>query len=128
LIEAKAHLNETTSHCGATNPASIARITESFATVQRFMGVRDVTPDTWMQGHYQMANRLAFLYLFNEVLKIPTWLAFVNFVDDRSHIPTSLQEWRAHWVTVFRHLGLHPGCRLIDRVVAIFPRPLEPNN
>jgi hypothetical protein len=125
LVEAKANLAETHSSCGARSQASIAHIRRAFATVQEFMGIQGVTLETWMQGHYQLANRLAFLYLMNEVLKIPTWLAFVNFLDDRTHIPTSLAEWRPHQVAMFRHLGLHPGCRLLDRVVTVFPRVLQ---
>ena len=127
LVEAKAYPKEARGTCKAENPNSIQTIRRAFARVQEHMGVRGVTPELWMRRHYQAANRLAHLYLLNEVMQIPTWLVFVNFLDDQSNRPTDLRTWRPQQVAMFRQLGLHPGCRLLDRVVTLFIRPLEVN-
>jgi hypothetical protein len=121
LVEAKAHPAETDSDCAAKHPTSIEQIRAAFGRVQRHMGA---TPTDWTKGSYQLANRLAFLYFLNEIAQVPTFLALVNFVDDQSHQPTSLAEWRSHYQALFRTLGLHPGCRMLDRIVTLFPEPV----
>ena len=117
LIEAKAHPAETASAGRAANQDSATKIEAAFAQAQRHMGV---APCDWMRVSYQLANRLAFLYVMNEIAKVPTFLALVNFVDDRSHKPTSLAEWRAHYQVLFPALGIHPGCRMLDRIFTVF--------
>jgi hypothetical protein len=117
LVEAKAHPGETASHCGAAHPASLAQIDSAFARVQSFM---EVEPRDWKRGYYQLANRLAFLYLLNEELRIPTWLALVHFVDDDSHRSTSIAEWRRAFAEPFHSLGLRPDCPLLDRVIPVW--------
>jgi hypothetical protein len=125
LVEAKAHPTETESTCGATSPASIEKIGTALAQVQAHMQIAaGVTPSDWMRGSYQLANRLAFLYFLNEVANVPTFLALVNFVDDQSHRPTELTEWRQHQQGVLRSLGIHSRCRMLDRLITLFPQAL----
>lgn len=117
LVEAKAYPREAVSDCEAHDPASLAQIDAAFRRVQSFMGVE---PANWKEAAYQLANRLAFLYLLNEELQVPTWLAVIHFVNDRSHRPTSLAEWRRSFVAPFRTLGLRGDCALLDHVIPVF--------
>ena len=89
--------------------------------VQKHMGT---LPSDWLDGSYQLANRIAFLYFLNEVVRVPTWLALVSFVNDQSHKPTSLPDWRLHQQSLFRGLGIHPGCQLLDRIITLFVEPI----
>jgi len=126
LIEAKAHPGETESSCEARSPTSRETIRRALARVQDYMGTTPgVTPDHWMSGTYQLANRLAFLYFLNEIARVPAFLALVNFVDDRSYRPTSLAEWRNYQQGLFRHLGIHHKCKMLSRIIVLFPTALE---
>lgn len=118
LVEAKAHPAETESSMGATARESIDQIMRAFARTQGFMGV---TRGNWTHGAYQLANRLAFLYCMNELMGVSTYLGLVNFVGDTTYRATCLAEWQKHYGEVFEHLGLHPGCRLLDRVLLAYP-------
>jgi hypothetical protein len=91
-------------------------IQQAFARTQAFMGIG---PRDWTKPYYQLANRLAFLYLFNVVLEVPTWLILGNFVNDQSYKPTPLSAWRAHQRQMFRELGIIPECRMLDRIVSV---------
>jgi hypothetical protein len=118
LVEAKAHLAEMESDCEAEDPASIAKIRTTLAAVQDYyrVGRRD-----WMTRYYQFGNRLAHLYLLNVKLGVPTWLALVNFVDDQTHVPTTVAEWAKHYAEVFQWAGLSPASPLLERVVMVYP-------
>ena len=48
---------------------------------KRCLGVSDLVD--WQAPHYQMANRLAFLYYLRQRCGIPAWLLFVYFTGDR---------------------------------------------
>jgi hypothetical protein len=117
LVEAKAHPGETVSHCGAKDPKSIALIDTAFGQVRNHMGAG---ASDWKQGGYQLANRLAYLYFLNEVVKVPTWLALVYFVNDTSYRPTSRTTWETHHQQQLAALGLRPGCPLWDRIIPVF--------
>jgi hypothetical protein len=119
LVEAKAHTAETQSTCEATNGTSCDQIQLALAQVRGYMGVPQDTAD-WRKDVYQLANRVAFLYFLNVVANVPTWLVLVNFISDPTHKATSLDEWRQHYSKVFRRMGIHPGCRLLDRIIPVF--------
>lgn len=119
LVEAKAHTTETQSTWKAESETSKAMIRRAFARVQGYMGVE---PTDWTTGYYQLANRLAFLYFLTEILHKPAFLALVNFVDDASHVATSLAEWRRHYQRAFAEMGIRPGCRMMERVILVFPK------
>lgn len=118
LIEAKAHTSEMSTPSGAKDIESVKLIRESLTRVQRFMGIK---PHDWMfSDFYQFANRLAFLYFLNQVVNVPAYLAMVNFVNDVSYKPTSLAEWRQHYIEVFRRMGINQKCRMLDRLIMLF--------
>ena len=118
LVEAKAHPAEMESSCGAENPKSIEAIDRALALVQDHMRVakRD-----WKTRYYQLANRLAFLYFLNNVVKVPTWLALLNFVGDTSHRPTTITAWADHYRQVFDWLGAESDSPLLDRMILLYP-------
>lgn len=120
LVEAKAHPAETGSDCAA-GPDSLALIREALARTQGAMGV---APRDWTKGAYQLANRLAYLHFLNDIVGEPTWLALIGFVNDATHRPTSRSQWVKHQADLFHQLGLHPGCRLLDRVILVTPEAL----
>lgn len=118
LVEAKAHTDEMNSKCSATDPESLRLITSALERAQRSLGVQPQGsgPKVWMERYYQLANRLAFLRFMNEDLGIDTWLALVLFLDDRSHLPTSLEAWQRHITQVYALMDLRQT-PLLERVV-----------
>jgi hypothetical protein len=118
LVEAKAHPGEMMSDCKAS-PESLSQIEKTLARVQSHMGVMSVD---WTKKYYQLANRLAYLYFFNEIAKVPTWLALINFVDDRSYKQTSLSAWRSHYAEVFRWLGVSDRSPLLEKLILAYPK------
>jgi hypothetical protein len=123
LVEAKAYPTEALSECNATATQSIEKIASAFSRVQGFMGIG---PDagvwnTWWNVYYQLANRLAFLYFFNQLIRIPTYLALLYYVNDQAHIPTSLSDWCVHSKSVYAAMGIHADCQLLNRIVTVYP-------
>ncbi|MGI8314649.1 hypothetical protein [Halobacillus mangrovi] len=120
LVEAKAHTNEMVSKVKATNEKSLEMIKSTIIKVKTVSGSQ--TPiDPWLHRYYQLANRLAYLYLLNYKLEIPTWLVLVNFVDDQTLKPTPEEEWLNHYQEVYKELDIKPESFLFNRLVTIFP-------
>ena len=120
LVEAKANVPELVSDaCGATSPASIARIKDSLRETQEFLGV-DTRID-WSGKLYQYANRIAHLYLLRELNGVSAYLLFVYFVGDAEvKGPRTIREWKAAITVAERVLGLPQRHRLSDYVVKVF--------
>lgn len=103
-IEAKSHIPEMYSRgCTATSSNSLQMINASIARTKHWLGVNATT--NWLGHHpyhfnkkirsgglYQMANRIAHLYFFREVLGIDAWFVNLCFVDD-PHCRTTQREW-----------------------------------
>ncbi len=120
LVEAKSYPGEMGSTCRASG-ASEPMIERA---LERTRGYRGVTAPlhAWMDGAYQLANRLAHHHFPNQVAGVPAFLALVSLVGDGSlDKPTSIGEWRAHYQGPFGHLGLHAGSRLLNRVALVYP-------
>lgn len=116
LIEAKAHPTESRSDCKASNSVSIERIQTRLSEVREYMGC---SAGDWMNGSYQLANRLAYLYFLHVHCNVPTYLVLVNFVNDHSHRPTSLETWLKYpWRNA---LSVPDNARLADRVLTVYP-------
>ena len=123
LVEAKAYPSESFGDGSDANGESRTLIARSLDTVKRYCGV---APETdWTGRAYQIANRLAFLYFLEEVCHVPTWLLFVNFINDSSHHPTSMAQWVEHYTRLFRELGLHSKSPLLARTIIVFPDAAE---
>jgi hypothetical protein len=113
LVEAKAHLGEVRSDCGATSPKSIARIEAAFADAGPSFGVADTS--SWSQGHYQLANRLTLLHVMN-TNGAAARLVFVYFCGDDAtrygdgvECPPDAAGWQATLDEMHRHVGWAPG-------------------
>ncbi|MDR0139210.1 hypothetical protein RFW18_15765 [Metabacillus idriensis] len=120
LVEAKAHVKEMRSQIQAKGQSRLL-IENTINEVKNYVH-SSVPLDTWINQYYQLSNRLAFLYILNQKLKIPAWLVLTNFVNDQTHISTSLENWMSHYVEVFDHMGLNPSkCQLLTNVITIFP-------
>ena len=116
LVEAKAHPGETHSTTQASKE-SLKKINGSLKVTQMHL---QIPQKKWTENYYQTANRLAFLYFMNVQLDLPTWLAFINFTDDQSHIPTDLQTFVTHYQELYSEMGLHQAKQLMDRVITVF--------
>jgi hypothetical protein len=111
LVEAKSHVAEVRSSCTATSEASRRKISRSFQATKRYLAVDD-GPD-WLDGYYQAANRLAFLYFLRARLGVPTWLVSIYFMGDVFEVGGVLQDcpkdqagWRESIKQMHEWLGL----------------------
>ena len=78
-----------------------------------------------MNGYYQYANWLAFLYYLRARQNVPAWLALVNFVGDgfdgsTSTFPTSAAGW-AGAERSREASGLAPHHALSPYLVRLYP-------
>ena len=79
------------------------KIESSLNETKNWLGV---APEAdWLGPLYQSANRLAHLYFFREVAKVPAWLVNVCFTED-THSPTTLDAWKAGYDKIHSELGL----------------------
>ena len=83
LIEAKAHLGELKSKCGASE-SSLNQITRALKETGKFISAP--FNDTWLDPHYQFTNRLAVLYFLRQRGYTPH-LVNVYFVGDFTTVP-----------------------------------------
>lgn len=94
---------------------------ESMKEVQVYMGVKF---NDWTKEHYQLANRISYLYFMNIIANIPTWLVLVNFIGDKSYKETSINEWLNYYKNVYKSMGIDHNCKLLDRIILVFPKTL----
>lgn len=118
LVEAKAHVLELVSSCGAKDENSLNTISASLAETQQWLKCRDPFID-WKNGFYQYANRLAHLYFLREIALKEAYLVFLYFLDDQTHIPTSRAAWDSALNLQKRLMGLTEGS-LTGKVFEIF--------
>ena len=123
LVEAKGHPGEA---CASTDAKDkgLAKIQKSLSRVIGFCEADTLDVKKWTHGYYQVANRIAALYFLNEVLGLEAWLVLVNFVNDTSHKPTKIQQWRESQVKVMQHLGVHSDSPLLHRVSVLCIEPI----
>ncbi|MGE7604416.1 hypothetical protein ACQKL5_18370 [Peribacillus sp. NPDC097675] len=122
LVEAKAHVKEMKSSIRAKDLESRFMIENTMKETMEAMGSR-APIEVWQNRYYQLANRLAYLYILNEKMGIPTWLVLVNFLDDGTHIPTGSLEWVEHYQEVFSEMDIKSELNhLFDRIVTVFPK------
>lgn len=119
LVEAKSHPAEVYGPgCGASSPKSRRMIEAALNEARQWLSVRqDRTWPFWTGPLYQSANRLAHLYFFNEIAKVPAWLVNVYFLND-PHSPTTLMEWKAALDCVKMQLGL--GTHTAQHMAEVF--------
>lgn len=105
LVEALANITELVSHCGTEAPKSRRRIQRRFKETREFLKCR--TSVDWTRGFYQYTSRIAHLYYLRHLNKINAYLIFIYFVNDTTHIPTSLKEWQGALQLKKNLLGLN---------------------
>jgi hypothetical protein len=120
LVEAKANISETYSKMKASSVVSRDLIEKTLTDTQKLFGSQSPL-EAWTEEFYQLGNRLAFIHLLNNDLKIPTWLALVNFTDDATHKPTSLKDWLQHYNYAFKKLDLDYRSDLMSRLITVYP-------
>jgi hypothetical protein len=119
LVEAKAHIGELCSPPTQASPASRKKIEASLAEAASFVDARPCSP--WSTAFYQLANRIAHLYLLRRH-GFKAWLVLVNFVGDRAMDgPNSEAEWRAAYQIVWHVLGLRKDHKLAPYMIEAFP-------
>lgn len=104
LVEAKANIPEIVSSCKADSPESLRLIRKALADTREYLGCAGKSD--WMNGFYQYANRLAHLYFLREHNRQNAYLVFIYFLNDRTHLPTSQEEWCGALALQKRLMGL----------------------
>jgi hypothetical protein len=105
LVEAKAHIGEMKTSARATDPESVDLIEQSMRDA--FAAYPGGDFEAWKNKYYQLGNRLTFLHKLNGY-RAKTGkdvvLVLLNFVGDRTNIPTSYAEWESHYAGVFAEI------------------------
>jgi hypothetical protein len=117
LVEAKSYPEEAYGPGTRASQASRARIEASLRQVKEALGVSaDVD---WLGSRYQAANRLAFLWFFQQH-QVPAWLVNLYFVGDSSTRSTPRLEWDTALNQQRRQLygGQRPA--ILGRVLDVF--------
>lgn len=126
LVEAKAHVEEMRSACGAKDAGSQEKIKTALeSTRQNFNAAQPI--GNWLDGYYQHANRLAVLHFLNNECRptIPARLLNVYFFGHSGHkesvmCPKDEAEWEPHLKAVRAHLGINTQSGLYQRVHSLF--------
>ena len=128
LVEAKAHVGEVKSHCGATSPQSKAQIVRALAEVRESLGATGQPLAHWLKPYYQFANRLAVLY-FLEREGITAHLVNLYFYGERERRGWQCPQRPSEWEGVIREqrawLGIPHDEGLMARVHHVF-LPVNP--
>jgi hypothetical protein len=125
LLEAKSHIGELHSGCGAEDPDSKAKIERSLRRVQEALGMEQGTD--WLKAYYQYANRIAHLHFLAEIANVPTWLIFLFFVSDKAwtDAPKSPLDWQRTLRDVERELGLSVEHPIYNWIITTFAPATE---
>lgn len=121
LVEAKAHVMEMRSDCGAKGKGRLL-IAESLDATKKAMGAPGSC--NWLEGHYQYANRLAALHFLN-TQGVKAHLVMIYFMGDRhssasTTCPASEQEWESVIQAAEKHLGMTGKSELEARIHKVF--------
>jgi hypothetical protein len=121
LVEAKAHLGEIKSNCGAKESGGLPKIRDAFEALKSGIGAGD--DRDWLNGYYQYANRLAVLDFLTQ-RDVPARLLSIYFTGDTRKrgitCPGNQAEWQEALSTQDQWLGLEGDHRLSPRVHKIF--------
>jgi hypothetical protein len=121
LVEAKAHLGEIQSDCGATSKTSRERIEQTLNETKAALGAP--AEADWQRGYYQFANRLAILHHLTQH-GVAAHLLFIYFCGDIRRARIECPQNKAGWALVLaeqdKHLGLLRQHALSARVNKLF--------
>jgi len=120
ILEAKSRLKEIEGGGCDAQGESREHIKRTLEKVQNALG-SSIDVEDWLGKYYQYANRLAHLYFLLVTQKIPTWLVFLYFGNDREqHGPTSKEEWDNTLEDVKHSLGLRQRHILSNNILNVF--------
>lgn len=130
LVEAKGHIGEIKSTCGATNPKSKQKIYSALEKTSKAFGNQSKPIDNWLTPYYQYANRLAVLYFLLKECNPPVKarLLFIYFYGDSridAECPQSEQEWLPAIQSMSDWLGIDKSSELSQQVHYLF-LPINP--
>jgi hypothetical protein len=133
LVEAKAHVGEMKTACGAKDPDSLSKINKAIADTAKACTIKGIVNDQWVKGYYQYANRLAVLnFLCNECSPaVDARLVFIGFYGElpeampRCDCPQSVEVWQSYIEKVHRALDINTKSLLMQRVQHIY-LPINP--
>jgi hypothetical protein len=105
LIEAKAHIPELLSPPTQATGRSLRTIRASLDRVKRAVGSRAAAD--WSGPYYQYTNRLAHLYFFRNLNRIPAYLVFVYLLNDADmQGAKTAEEWAGAIRLMHAQLGI----------------------
>lgn len=124
LVEAKAHVQELHSSCGAVSPGSLESISGAVSRTAGSLGAESA--ESWMSEYYQFASRLVVLD-FLETRGVMARLVCICFCGDRRpdglFCPSSEREWRPALQRMYSRMGLSQGGNgIMKRVHHVFLR------
>lgn len=130
MVEAKGHIGEIISDCGASNATSKQKIFLALEKASLAFGNQTRPVENWLRRYYQYANRLGVLhFLMNEcVPPVNARLLFIYFYgENREHAkcPQSEQEWLPVIKEMNDWLGVDKSCEITKRVHYLF-LPVNP--
>lgn len=122
MVEAKSHVAEMESRCGAKPHGGRARIQNSMHVVKKALGVPESAD--WLNGYYQYCNRVAALYFLRQN-RVPAQLLFIYFLGDSfprgaRECPSSVSGWKPAVDAQDKHVGLPAHHPLADRIHKLF--------
>jgi hypothetical protein len=117
LVEAKANIPELLSDSQAKYPVSLDLIKKSLGATKDYLGCKSHID--WTKGFYQYANRLAHLYYLKILNNLETYLIFVYFIKDKTHIATSKLEWDGAIIVQKQLMGLSKH-KLQKNIIEVF--------
>ena len=122
LVEAKAHIIEIKSSCGASEKGGLPMIRSAFEVTKQNMAI-DLSKD-WLSPFYQYANRLATLdFLLRH--NVSARLVFIYFLGDKHQgktCPATVEEWMPALRESAAHLGLSGASDIEARTHSVFLR------
>jgi hypothetical protein len=127
LIEAKAHVDELSSSCGARETHGKPLIRKALARVKEALGVDDSRD--WLEGYYQHCNRIAVLHHL-VTQDAPAHMLWIYFTGDwgngRRSCPVDELGWNEALRQQGEEVGLPEGHVLSSRLHTLF-MPVCPN-
>jgi len=131
LVEAKGHIGELTSKCGARSKISKQKISSAFRKTSHAFGNQTRPVDEWFEPYYQYANRLAVLYFLMQECSPAAYarLLFIYFYGENMEgckCPQMKQEWLPEIQAMNAWLGIEKNNELARRVHYLF-LPVNPD-
>ncbi len=105
LVEAKAHIGELESKCGASEEGGRGTIREAIEKTQAYYNISPThAKHDWLNHYYQYANRMCALYFLN-THNVSTRLLYIYFTGEDPD-PKTAAEWNDPINNMYKALGV----------------------